>query len=61
MDSSHDFYLHLLMAECYPVNGAVKMGHVMKPPRGNSHSLRCSAALFVRVVYDLCFPFELLE
>ena len=36
MDSSHDFYLHLLMAECYPVNGAVKMGHVMKPPRGKT-------------------------
>ncbi|XP_041462898.1 uncharacterized protein LOC121413942 [Lytechinus variegatus] len=34
MDSSHDFTLHLLMAECYSVNGAVKAGHIMKPPKG---------------------------
>ncbi|XP_071489099.1 uncharacterized protein [Diadema antillarum] len=34
MDSSQDFSIHLLMAECYPVNGAVKMGRVMKPPKG---------------------------
>eukprot|EP00057_Strongylocentrotus_purpuratus_P028404 XP_011682878.1 PREDICTED: uncharacterized protein LOC580021 [Strongylocentrotus purpuratus] len=34
MDSSHDFTLHLLMAECYSLNGAVKAGHIMKPPKG---------------------------
>ncbi|XP_038055198.1 nascent polypeptide-associated complex subunit alpha, muscle-specific form-like isoform X2 [Patiria miniata] len=42
MDSSHDFWIHLCKAECYPVNGAEKVGKQLKPPKEVLDKLGCN-------------------
>lgn len=34
IDSTRDFWIHLCTTESFPINGAVRVGKKLKPPRG---------------------------